>query len=407
MKILLINNFSGRGSTGKIVNDLNREYNEQGHVSQICYGRFKGSENDGFCFCTEFEAHLQSFLCRHGLTLQFGGNYLSTRRLIHYIKQEAPDIVHIHCINGFCVNIYQLLSYLANHNIKTVITHHAEFFYTGACGYAVNCNKYEADTGCYNCGNLTYATNCSFVDRSNESWHRMKKTFSKFKKENLIFTAVSPWVKSRSQRSPITQDFYCKVVENGINTNVFTFRKYKELSCIPNSNRVEVLHVTALFSDTDIIKGGKYLIALAKMNPDIVFTVIATKTDISGTLPQNIVLLGSVASQSELAHYYSRANLTLITSKMETFSMICAESLCCGTPIVGFYAGGPESISIPEYSRFVEYGNIESLNNAIHELITCKCEKESISKKAINTYSSSSMADKYLGVYTELLSKVL
>ena len=41
--------------------------------------------------------------------------------------------------------------------------------------------------------------------------------------------------------------------------------------------------------------------------------------------------------------------------------MIVAESLCCGTPVVGFKAGAPEQITIKEYSEFSEFGNIEIL----------------------------------------------
>ena len=53
------------------------------------------------------------------------------------------------------------------------------------------------------------------------------------------------------------------------------------------------------------------------------------------------------------------ANLTILTSQFETFSMVCAESLCSGTPVVGFKAGAPEQISIQQYSEFVEYGKID------------------------------------------------
>ena len=57
-----------------------------------------------------------------------------------------------------------------------------------------------------------------------------------------------------------------------------------------------------------------------------------------------------VEDQSELAAFYSLADVTLLTSEKETFSMVCAESLCCGTPVVGFQAGAPEGISLPAVS---------------------------------------------------------
>lgn len=55
----------------------------------------------------------------------------------------------------------------------------------------------------------------------------------------------------------------------------------------------------------------------------------------------------------------------LLTSERETFSMVTAESLCCGTPVVGFKAGAPEQIALKEYSEFVDYGNLDKLEKAV------------------------------------------
>ena len=68
---------------------------------------------------------------------------------------------------------------------------------------------------------------------------------------------------------------------------------------------------------------------------------------VNGPLLQNILLfsipllIGNFAQQ-----LYSAVDLTLITSQRETFSMPVAESLCCGTPVVGFDTGGiPQQLS--------------------------------------------------------------
>lgn len=84
--------------------------------------------------------------------------------------------------------------------------------------------------------------------------------------------------------------------------------------------------------------------------------VVAGNVTTKIEMPDNVILLGKVTNQELLAKYYSMANLTILTSQFETFSMVCAESLCSGTPVVGFKAGAPEQISIQQYSEFVEYG---------------------------------------------------
>ena len=90
------------------------------------------------------------------------------------------------------------------------------------------------------------------------------------------------------------------------------------------------------------------------------------------------------------------ADLTLVTSRRETYGMVCAESLSCGTPIVGFMAGGTESIALPQFSEFVEYGNIEALRQAITSWIDKKEQlTEQMRKKACVEYSDNIMAEDY------------
>jgi glycosyltransferase involved in cell wall biosynthesis len=106
-----------------------------------------------------------------------------------------------------------------------------------------------------------------------------------------------------------------------------------------------------------------------------------------------------------MAEYYSRADLTVIASRRETFSMVCAESLCCGTPVAGFEAGGPESIAIPEYSAFARYGDVEALLGCVKKLITVKRNEYiygNIAEQAAKLYDTEIMADQYLKIYRQL-----
>jgi len=99
------------------------------------------------------------------------------------------------------------------------------------------------------------------------------------------------------------------------------------------------------------------------------------------------------------------ADLTILTSKRETFSMVVAESLCCGTPVVGFQAGGPESIALPEYSEFVEQGNVEALKKAVLHVLSQKIERDDIAKTAENVYSGERMVREYMRIYEELIEE--
>ena len=123
------------------------------------------------------------------------------------------------------------------------------------------------------------------------------------------------------------------------------------------------------------------------------FCKIKTRSEMIAEMPDNVILLGKVTNQELLAKYYSMANLTILTSQFETFSMVCAESLCSGTPVVGFKAGAPEQISIQQYSEFVEYGKIDELESAVKNWLNKSLNKKEIANMAKEKYSNQKMLD--------------
>lgn len=414
MKVLQINVVARSGSTGKIMADIDKQLRVGGHESVICYGRLSGSSmfmtgvdsNGDFKFCSEAEAALQKILNKLG-GLQYGGNTLPTRRLIKQIKQQRPDIVHLHCINGYCVNIYRLLDYLAKSEIPTVVTHHAEFFYTGNCGHALECMRF-ADDECHKCPHKTAATGSLTFDRAHTAWRKMKDAFAKFNKDKLIFTTVSPWVASRAALSPITRDVKTEVLLNGLNTDIFKLSEGENdiLSRIPGRKAKVALHVTASFSDDAAsFKGGHYIVELAKAMPDVTFVVASIYADVTSDLPENLFLWGRTKNQTELAELYNAADCTVISSKRETFSMVVAESLCCGTPVVGFKAGGPESIALSEFSKFVDYGDAEALKSVLEAKLNTPGDSEHISAIARSKYSQQRMASEFIDIYKSLIHR--
>ena len=89
------------------------------------------------------------------------------------------------------------------------------------------------------------------------------------------------------------------------------------------------------------------------------------------------------------------ADLTVSTSKRETFSTICAESLSCGTPIVGFKVGALETVAPSDYSEFVEFGDTDGLEMSVRKWLYQKiCSEEDIIKAAKRIYSNEKMIEK-------------
>lgn len=392
MKILQVNNVYGEKSTGKITQELHEGLLRAGHEALVVYGRGKGMAGEGVIrLCPNWYGKANSLLARV-TGLPYGGCVLSTLRLQSIIRREKPDVVHLQCINEHFVNIYWLLRWLKKHRIKTVISLHAEFMYTANCGHAFDCIQWR--NGCYMCPDKRKATKSWFFDRTRYSWEKMRKAYEGFEKDCVI-VPVSPWTENRAKQSAILKDFPYQTVMNGVDTtHIFGYRGQ---DC---SEENTVLHVTAKFCNEQAHpKGGWYLTELARRMPYVRF-LVAGKAEGKTKLPPNLTLLGEVQDQQKLAELYRRAKLSIIVSRRETFSMPCAESLCCGTPVVGFKAGAPEQISLPEYSEFIEHGDLDGLEKLVHKwLAKDDLDRALIAETARNTYSVETMIRRFLEVY--------
>lgn len=401
MKVLQVNNVYKKGSTGKITYDIHSELLNQGIESVVCYGRGeKINEPHVYKTCGEVYSKINHLLSEFA-GVMYGGCFFSTNKLIKIIKKEKPDVVHLQCINGYFVNIYRLVSWLKKHDIKTVLTLHAEFMYTANCGHALDCDKWQ--TGCGHCPRRKQETKSFFIDGTHKSWMKMKKAFDGFN-DNLVVTSVSPWLMERAKLSPILNDKKHEVVLNGVNTDVFHFYDTSELRSQMGLTGVKVIfHATPSFDDNiKSLKGGYYVLKLAeKMLDENVKFVVAGNHPDGLKVPFNVILLGKVSDQELLAKYYSMADVTLLTSKKETFSMVTAESLCCGTPVVGFKAGAPEQISIPEYSSFVDFGDLESLHEEMKKFLAESFLKIDIALTSNCKYAKQTMTENYLKIYEE------
>lgn len=404
MKIIQVNSVYKKGSTGKIVYDIHRELLKRGIESFVCYGRGENTnEKNVYKICLETYSYLNHFIGNF-TGVPYKGCFFSTKLLIKFIEKEKPDIVHLQCINGYFVNIYKLLEWLKNNKIKTVLTLHAEFMYTGGCGHALDCNKWLENEGCNHCDKLQKEFHSIFFDRTNYMWKRMIQAFSGFDKEKLIIVSVSPWLMERAKKSFALKNFKHCVILNGVDTKIFHPYDIDELNSLKQNHNLKdekiIFHATPFFTnDPNHIKGGYYVLELAKMmkNKNVKF-IVAGPYDNKIIAPNNVIFLGNISNQSDLAKYYSIADVTLLTSKKETFSMVTAESLSCGTPVVGFKAGAPEMIAVKDNSSFVEYGDIDSLYSCVQRYIKS-------TKNVVNCdcYSKSIMVEKYLEIYNDLL----
>lgn len=83
--------------------------------------------------------------------------------------------------------------------------------------------------------------------------------------------------------------------------------------------------------------------------------------------------------------------------------MVTAESLCCGTPVVGFKAGAPEMITLPQFSCFVAQGDTDALHGQVQQYL-CRSKPEGIAAAAAQKYDRDTMYRNYLTIYEEQIA---
>lgn len=395
MKVLQINCVYKRGSTGKIVYDLHNNLLNEGHESVVLYGRGKRiQEPNVYKVSTELEGKIHSVFSR-ALGVDSGFSPIATANTFRIIKKEKPDVVHLHCLNGHFVNVYRLVKFLKRNHIKTVLTLHAEIMHTAGCEHAMDCEKWM--TECYACPKIEGFLSKFFRDDARHCYRLMRDAFEGF--ENLTVVGVSDWITERAKKSPIFADAKFTTVHNGINTDIFQprdFTSLKEKLNIPEGKKI-ILHVTPNFEHP--IKGGKYVLELAKMMPEYQFIIVGFN-GVKDVLPTNVLPVAHTQDQIELAQYYSMADCCVITSLRETFPTVCLEAAACGTPMVGFTSGGiAESIPSKTGETVTPY-SVKEMRDAILKWANQTVEDEHLSEIRLELCESY-MLYKHLNLYTK------
>lgn len=303
--ILQINVNLNSGSTGRIVEDIGDLLIERGDKSYSAYGRyFSSSTSEPIKIGSSAEVYfhvLQTrFLDKHG-----NGSNIGTMILINQIRKINPDIIHLHSIHGYYLNIQRLFAFLREYGKPIVWTLHDNWSFTSHCtafSYA-NCTKWK--TGCYQCPLLKSYPKSLFVDNSKNNYEVKNKLFTGVK--GLTLTTVSEFLASNVAES-FLREYPIEVIYNGINTDVFS----------PNSNNNirekykigDKYMILGVASQWGIRKALSDFCQLSKMldNNAIIVLVGLNRMQIK-QLPEKIIGVSNTESINELAKFYSAADV--------------------------------------------------------------------------------------------------
>ena len=365
MKTLLqINVTANIGSTGRIASEIGDIALNNGWDSYIAYGQKAGSSRSVLLkIGNDFD------MAVHGLGTRLFDNhcFLSKRATISFLKkidEIKPDIIHLHNIHGYYLNMEVLFSYLSQKDIPVVWTLHDCWPMTGHCAYfdSVNCQKWK--TECKDCPLHKSYPSSIFLDRSRTNFQRKKRLIRSCK--NITFVTPSQWLKEIVEES-FLKDYPVKMIHNGTDVSIFKPREstIRQKYGIKEDSKV----ILGVASGWGKRKGLPDFFELSKMiesNEQIVLVGLS-KQQLS-ELPPNIIGIERTENTVELAELYSTADVFANPTWSDNFPTTNIEALACGTPIVTYKTGGsPEAVS-SDTGLIVEHGDIKGLYEAIKKI---------------------------------------
>lgn len=396
MKVLLIDVNCKNSSTGKIVYDLYTRLRQDGHRCAICYGRgAQVDEEDIYKFGLDWETNLHAGLARlTGLNGCFSA--FSTDRLLRFLEAFQPDVVHIHELHAYFVNIGPVLRYLKKKNIPVVWTFHCAYMYTGKCGVPFDCQKWQ--TGCKGCPRVQDYPKSLLLDFAAPMLRWKRKLL-----QDLNFTVVTPSCFLADQvKKSFLQDKPIRIIPNGIDTqSVFYPRVQQQCDALRQqyglANKKVILSVAPGIMTEQ--KGGQTVLALSKnfVGENVHFVLIGAEEN--DTPAPNVTMLKRTADQQELSLWYSAADVFLICSQYENFPTTCLEAMCCGTPVVGLDNGGTKETVPAPYGLFVNSKDMQVLKEAVLTQMEEKANAATIACTGAALYDKDVMYRAYLALY--------
>lgn len=404
-KLLQINSARKIGSTGKIVEQIGLLAQDRGWDCYVASSsRYSGKSamkeiTIGGKFSEKLHAVISYLFDAHGL-----GSVWETKRLIRKIRVIKPDVIHLHNIHGYYINYPILFRYLASEEIPVVWTFHDCWPITGHCVHytAVHCEKWK--TGCYSCPRLKGYPKSVFKDNSKSNFLQKRKYFTSL--NNLTIVPVSNWLE-RVVKQSFMGHYPIHVIQNGIDIDAFSpqNRMKKQVKAkFKLEDKFVVLGVATGWSQDN---GFYFFMELRKkLDKHFIIVLVGVTSSQKKHLPEGVIGIERTDSVKELAEIYSAADIFVNGSFEETFGLVTAEAMACGTPVIVYDATACPDIVTPETGFVIPVNDIETMANTVISYSKCnKQEEYSINcrRYAEQHFDQRDCYNKYIDLYTSLL----
>lgn len=357
----MVNSVCGIRSTGRICTDLALALETEGHEVKIAYGREHVPEQYkkyAVRIGSDLDVNLHGVKARlfdaDGL-----GSKSATKRFIEWVAEYDPDIIHLHNLHGYYINVPLLFEYITNHNKKVIWTFHDMWPFTGHSGTCDmhNCEKWK--TGCESCPAYKEYPS-SFKDASSRNYHWKKALFTRVK--DMTIVTPSRWLAGLVQRS-FLKNGKIEVIPNGIDIKQFRPLKNDFKDFYGIQNKILLMGCATWWGES---KGLNDFYTLSeKLDDRFKIVLVGLDKKQIRELPDKILGIERTNSVKELSQIYSAADVFLNLTYADNFPTVNLEALSCGTPVITYKTGGSAECLDGKNGRCFEKGD---LNAVVHFL---------------------------------------
>lgn len=363
------------GSTGGIMLKKHRKLMSSGVKSYACWGIGRTADRSQGEFKYTFKG---SPTVDNALTYLDGRagfhSAIPTRRLLRFLDEVKPDVVHLHNLHGYHVNVEMLFGWLATHDCQVRWTLHDCWAMTGHCAYFTFVKCAQWLTHC------AYSEKCPQLNTYPEtrsakscSWNfeNKRRVFTELPADRMTLITPSHWLAELVGASFLSK-YPVEVIHNTIDKTVFkpTPSDFRERYGI--GDRFMILGVASPWSER---KGLADFVRLAReLDSDryaIVLVGLAERQ--VGELSSLLTALPKTDSPEELAEAYTAADVFVHPGVEETYGLTVAEAQACGTTAMVVERTACAEIADPRNSITVK-SSFEDLRAHIVELAGGSCD---------------------------------
>lgn len=402
-KILQINTVSNSRSTGKIAERIGKVITENGWESFIASGRrlsgISSSSNQIF-IGNSLDYNLHAI----GARLTDGAGLFSVQSTEKFVKQidnVRPDLVHLHNLHGYYLNIKILFEYLQSKKLPVVWTFHDCWPYTGHCAYYSFscCDQWKSE--CIKCPE-TGSYPKSWLDFSRRNFKLKKELFTGL--ENLTICTPSAWLAGEVKKS-FFEGTPVYIINNGIDLKLFkpSASSSEDLKTkYQVQGRTVILGVASVWNSRKGLQDFERVYKLLDREKFKIILVGVSPAQ-SKELPEGLICISRTENQAQLAELYSMADIFFNPTYEDNFPTTNIEALACGTPVLTYRTGGSPEIIDAGTGWVTDQGDFDTvaaiLSSELKEKYTAACRK-----RAVEKFDGDTLFQKYLVLYQEKLS---